>query len=149
MTLSSHMQWRRGRNKIPNSGRNTKPQKMFGLQRHQRQRNSLRPPPPRPKVHPWHPELTMPSPPIASESASRFIFQICEKAITTIIVTNVEEWLEHPCRSRLPPLQDVPLDDHAHLSKYIIRVVDGTMVVSVHINTIHAFEQWVRVGLLW
>ena len=27
--------------------------------------------------------------------------------------------------------EDVPLDDHAHLSKDIIHVVDGTMVVSV------------------
>ena len=27
--------------------------------------------------------------------------------------------------------EDVPLDDHAHLRKDIIRVVDGTIVVSV------------------
>ena len=73
----------------------------------------------------------MPPPPIALESASRFRFQIRVKAITNIVFTNVEEWMEHQCCLQLLPLQYVPLDDHAHLIKDIIRVVDVTMVVSV------------------
>ena len=39
--------------------------------------------------------------------------------------------MEHQCCLQLLPLQYVPLDDHAHLIKDIIRVVDVTMVVSV------------------
>ena len=35
VTLSSHMQWRRWRKKIPSSGRNTKPPQKFRLQQHQ------------------------------------------------------------------------------------------------------------------
>ena len=68
---------------------------------------------------------------IALEYASRFIFQIRIKSITTIVVINVEEWMEHRCCLQLLPLQDVPLDYHAHLSKDVIHVVDGNMVVSV------------------